>query len=151
MRISDWSSDVCSSDLRGADAAATEYRDARPGFDLRGVERRTDAGQDRAPDERGAIERNILVDLHHRPFGQEHELGETAKIGERDQLLAVRRQARRRPFGSPRGGAHAIEAQMRPAIEALLAGATIDGGERDDMNAGLTTTGAASWRERVFK
>src|SRR3546814_6066857 len=94
MRISDWSSDVCSSDLRGADAAATEYRDARPGFDLRGAERRTDAGQDRAPDERGAIERNILVDLHHRPFGQEHELGETAKIGERDQLLAVRRQAR---------------------------------------------------------
>src|SRR3546814_18788399 len=113
MRISDWSSDVCSSDLlavddvdgenlaragdpralddRGADAAATEYRDARPGFDLRGVERRTDAGQDRAPDERGAIERNILVDLHHRPFGQEHELGETAKIGERDQLPAVRR------------------------------------------------------------
>src|SRR3546814_11952134 len=77
MRISDWSSDVCSSDL------------------------------------------------------------ETAKIGERDQLLAVRRQARRRPFGSPRGGAHAIEAQMRPAIEALLAGATIDGVARDDMIAGL--------------
>src|SRR3546814_10397705 len=118
MRISDWSSDVCSSDL---------YRDARPGFDLRGVERRTDAGQDRAPDERGAIERNILVDLHHRPFGQEHELGETAKIGERDQLLAVRRQERRRPFGSPRGGAHATEAQMRPAIEPPLAWATIAG------------------------
>src|SRR3546814_11878960 len=117
MRISDWSSDVCSSDLlavddvdgenlaragdpralddRGADAAATEYRDARPGFDLRGVERRTDAGQDRAPDERGAIERNILVDLHHRPFWQEHELGETAKIGERDQKLG-RAQCRER-------------------------------------------------------
>src|SRR3546814_9428190 len=106
MRISDWSSDVCSSDLRGrraeafrlfklavddvdgenlaragdpralddrgADAAATEYRDARPGFDLRGVERRTDAGQDRAPDERGAIERNILVDRKSTRLNSSH-------------------------------------------------------------------------------
>src|SRR3546814_12086255 len=59
-------------DDRGADAAATEYRDARPGFDLRGVERRTDAGQDRAPDERGAIERNILVDRKSTRLNSSH-------------------------------------------------------------------------------
>src|SRR3546814_2419694 len=73
MRISDWSSDVCSSDL--ADAAQAENNDIRPRFHPRGPDDRAYAGRHAATDIADLIEGRVLPDLRNGDFGQHSEIG----------------------------------------------------------------------------
>src|SRR3546814_3509450 len=64
MRISDWSSDVCSSDLPVAIGYAREPSDsAKTGLATRGLSRRSDRGQ-RLPDPFSRDARTIVADLN---------------------------------------------------------------------------------------
>src|SRR3546814_16001416 len=73
MRISDWSSDVCSSDL--ADAAQAENNDIRPRFHPRGPDDRAYAGRHAATDIADLIEGRVLPNLRNGDFGQHSEIG----------------------------------------------------------------------------
>src|SRR3546814_16652061 len=84
MRISDWSSDVCSSDLRGATVIGTATSDA--GADAIGERLSASGGHGRRLDvnEAGAIE--ALVDAVGKEFGAISHLVNNAGIT-RDNLL----------------------------------------------------------------
>src|SRR3546814_12040516 len=84
MRISDWSSDVCSSDLRGATVIGTATSDA--GADAIGERLSASGGHGRRLDvnEAGAIE--ALVDAVGKEFGAISILVNNAGIT-RDNLL----------------------------------------------------------------
>jgi len=51
---------------RQTDAAAAEHRHRLPRLEPRGAQRRPDAGQHPAADQRGAVERQLGIDLHQR-------------------------------------------------------------------------------------
>src|SRR3546814_6383406 len=93
MRISDWSSDVCSSDLVDADdhicarhlrtlqhieadAAETEDDDVIARSDLRGVHHGTDSSGDPATDIAAGLERCVITDFRAGDLGQDGEVRE---------------------------------------------------------------------------
>jgi len=84
------------------------------------AERRADPGQHPAADQGRAIERQVVVDLHHRVLVQQHALGIAADAGEGGNALPLFRQARRRR-GAP--GHRAADADVRVTAEALRAAA----------------------------
>jgi len=51
-------------------AATAEDRHGLPGLEFRTPERRPDSGEDAAAHEGGAIQRQVVVDLHHRVLVQ---------------------------------------------------------------------------------
>ena len=71
---------------------ATVCPASRPGA----PERRPDPGEDPAAHERGAIQRQVVVDLHHRVLVQQHALGIAADARERRDPLPLLRQPRGR-------------------------------------------------------
>ena len=62
-----------------ADAAAADHDDAGAGLDLRGVQRRADAGGDAAADERELLVGEVGLDLHDRHLVARHHVGERAE------------------------------------------------------------------------
>src|SRR3546814_11859549 len=88
MRISDWSSDVCSSDL-----AEAEHRDAVAGLHLRGVVDRADAGGDAAAEQADLVRRRLRVDLRQRDLGHHRVLAEGRAAHVVVQRLAFVREA----------------------------------------------------------
>ena len=80
-----------------ADAAAADDRDGRAGRNLRGVEHRAETGGDRAANQRGDLDRHLVVDLQQRLLREEHLLGESAEARElidRHTVLGQRRTER---------------------------------------------------------
>ena len=61
-----------------ANSAATEHHRYRTRLDLGRVDHGSDSGHDAAADERGAIQRHILIDLHQIIGVQRRELGHHA-------------------------------------------------------------------------
>ncbi len=61
---------------RQADAAEADHRDRRADAHLRGVDDRADAGEHRAAEQRGFVERHGRVDLHERVPRDGRVLGE---------------------------------------------------------------------------
>src|SRR3546814_2822942 len=86
MRISDWSSDVCSSDLRHQGQVERAHR-AEPESDVAQVVRRvaprTDAGHEAA----------VLLQVLGGVVGVEHDAG--VEVGEEDDQRRVERQEQR--------------------------------------------------------
>src|SRR3546814_17818812 len=86
MRISDWSSDVCSSDLRHQGQVERAHR-AEPESDVAQVVRRvaprTDAGHEAA----------VLLQVLGGVVGVEHDAG--VEVGEKDDQRRVERQEQR--------------------------------------------------------
>src|SRR5262249_27933102 len=58
------------------------------------------AGTAAAAHERGAIQRQIVVDLHHGVFVEQHALGIATDAGERRDARSLLRQPRRRRFAA---------------------------------------------------
>jgi hypothetical protein len=86
----------CAADARPLDdrqphASAAENGDRLPGLESRAPERRPDPGEDAATHERGEIERQVVVDLHHGVLVQQHALGIAADAGERRDALSLLR------------------------------------------------------------
>jgi hypothetical protein len=77
-------------------AATAEDRHGLPGLEARAPKRRPGSGEDAAAHERGAIQRQVVVDLHHRVLVQEHALGVAADARERRDALPLLRQPWRR-------------------------------------------------------
>ena len=107
----------------------------RAGLDLGGVEHRADAGRHAAADQRGAVQRHVVADLHHRVLVHQHLLGEGA---ERCELLVsdspfLRQPARARPAAAHLGAL----AERRVAGQALRAVAAEDRQAGDDVVARL--------------
>jgi len=67
---------------RESDAATTDDDDTGARRNMDRVERGAEAGRDTATDERGAIKRHVLSNLHERSFGTEHLLGKRREVGE---------------------------------------------------------------------
>ena len=121
-------------DRREADAAASENRDGRSGLDARGVEHGAHPGRDAASDERGAVQRHVVADLHQRVFMHQHLLGVRRKVGKLAHRLALERQPglfalaplRRRAVGAAVGMARhaivAVAAENRETGDDVVAG-----------------------------
>ena len=103
-----------------------------PGATLARVHCRTVAGDDGAADERGAVEGEVVADLHHGILVDEHHLGVGGQVGEGVQLLAAEAQALR----DPRQHLHArVGADERPSGRAVVAGAAEHREAGDDVVA----------------
>src|SRR3546814_10665486 len=76
MRISDWSSDVCSSDLRAR------------------------ARRHRAAEDRGVIERHVAIDRHARMFVDQHLFGISRQVEHLVDLSVADAQPRRLALGA---------------------------------------------------
>src|SRR3989449_1078232 len=105
-------------DDRQPDAAAAEHGHRLPGLQPRGAQRRSDPCEDATADERGPVERQVGVDLHHRVLVEQHALGVAADADELSERLAL--------LGEPRGprlrtGDDTADAEVRVAGEALRA------------------------------
>src|SRR3546814_18302664 len=96
MRISDWSSDVCSSDLREADHAAV-------------------AGQHHKRQRDGAEDQRIAADLVGEEIGGEARVGEEENAGEPGGRVDLRERAAADEEGAlvPRSGG-TVCALLRP-------------------------------------
>ena len=68
--------DACALDCGESDSAATDHGRRLTRHDLGRAEDRAQTGRDTATDERRAVERHILVDLHEGVLVNEHLLGE---------------------------------------------------------------------------
>src|SRR3546814_10031194 len=88
MRISDWSSDVCSSDL-DADAADAHDQHDVAGTNLGGVDRRSPTGRHTTADEGRDVERDVLVDLDGSPLGEDGVFGEGRDQRALPNVLAI--------------------------------------------------------------
>ena len=73
---------------RQPDAAAADHRDGAARLDLRRIEHRADAGHHAAADQRGAVQRDARVDLHHGMLVHQHLLGEHREVERLVQHLA---------------------------------------------------------------
>ncbi len=105
-------------DDREPDAAAPEHGDGLARLEPRAPERGADAGEDAAPDERGAVERQVGVDPHHRVLVQQHALGVAADPDELPHGLAFLRESRRAGL---RARDDAAGAEVRMPAETLRA------------------------------
>jgi hypothetical protein len=72
-----------------ADAAESEYDDARARFHLGGVDDRADPGGDAAADVADLVERRVLTDFRDRDFRQDGEIGEGRSAHVVEQLVAA--------------------------------------------------------------
>ena len=119
-------------DDRETHAAAPEHGHRLPGFQPRGAKRRPDAGENAAADERGAVERQLAIDLHHRILVRQHALGGAGDAEELPDRRAFLGQPRRRGVCA---GDEASGAEIGVPAEALLAAAAEAGKARDDVIA----------------
>ena len=103
-----------------------------PACIARAAQRRADAGQHAAADQRGAVERQVRIDPHDRILVQQHVFGVAADAGERAARRAVLRQPRRARL---RARDDAAGAEIRMPAEALRAGAAEARQAGDDMVA----------------
>src|SRR5262249_4129038 len=110
------------------DAAAAEHRDGLSALEPGAAQRRPDAGQDTAADQRGTVERQIGVDLHDRVLVQEHALGVARDADELPERLARLGQPRR---GRVRARHDAAGAEVRVPVQALRTRAA-EAGEAGD-------------------
>ena len=85
-------------DDRQPDAAAAEHRHGLPGLQRGAAQRRADAGQHAAADQRGAVQRQVRIDPHDRILVQQHVFGVAADAGERAARRAVLRDAAASPI-----------------------------------------------------
>ena len=120
-------------DDRQPDAAASEHRDGLPGLEPRRAQRGSDAGEDAAAHERGPVERQRGIDLHHRVLVQQHALGVAADADELAERLASLREPR---LPRLRARDDAADAEVRMARQALGAAPTEAGQARDHVIAG---------------
>ena len=72
-----------------ADAAGADHDHGLARLHLGPVEHRAGAGDDRAADEAGGVERHVLRDHHGLALGHDGALGEHAGVGELERLLAA--------------------------------------------------------------
>ena len=105
-----------------------------PGLEPRAPQRRADAGEDAAAHERGAVERQVGVDLHHRVLVQQHALGVAADAGELPERPAPSATAAAAPT-SARVTTPA-DAEVGVAAEALRAAPAEAGEARHHVVAG---------------
>jgi hypothetical protein len=122
-------------DHRNPHAARAKYRDSRAGRDLRRIQRRPDAGRDRASEQRCPVKRDVVGDLQNGAFVQEHPLGKGAEVGKLIETFALLREAR--ALVAAPLTVRAPGAQMWPSQQALRAVAAIDRRARDNMIARL--------------
>ena len=93
-----------------ADAATADHGDGRYGRDCGGAEHGAEARRHRAADERGAVQRHVLADLHQGVLVDQHLLAEARQVQELVTRAAV---GHREPL---RAGEVAGEALLRAAI-----------------------------------
>jgi len=122
-------------DCSESDAAGAEDGNGRAGLYFGGVEHRADAGRDAASDERGAIEREVLANFHHRVFVEQHFLAVGRDVEELVDGLALLRDARL--VGRVALGRSLIRASIGMSRHALFAVAAEDREAADDVIAGL--------------
>ena len=61
---------------RESDAAEADDDYAGAGGNVHRIERRAESGRDAATDQRRAVQRHVVADLHERAFRAQHLLGE---------------------------------------------------------------------------
>ena len=128
-------------------AAEADHRDRRARAHLRGVDDRAHAGEHRASEQRGFVERKLGVDLHHRTPRHDGVIREHRAAEMVIDRLAVLRQpscARQQRAGAIRRGAGF--AQRRPAFGTRRAVAAARHEHHDDVVAALQVGDAVAER-----
>src|SRR5262249_23179718 len=120
-------------DDRQPDATAAEHGDGLPRLEPRRAQCSADPGEDAAAHERGAVERQRGIDLHHRVLVQQHALGVAADADELTERLAPLREPRRSGL---RACDDATDTEIRMAGQTLRAASAETGQARYHVVAG---------------